>query len=77
MTPKEIYESALGLNAEEREALGELLLASLEPATEPGAEAFQSVLRRRAAEIDAGRVTPVDLGDDVADGLQRHVSSGD
>lgn len=61
MNQREIYDAALGLPDDEREALGEELLGAgdLDPAVR---EAWAVELRRRLSDIDAGKVQMIPAG---------------
>lgn len=55
-TSEQVLKSALALpEAERLELAGALLAASEEPVPEPRGEAWAAELRRRSAEIDAGK----------------------
>jgi putative addiction module component (TIGR02574 family) len=59
MTPllAELAEKAQALSPEDREALAEWLMQSLEPANEAVDAAWEAELKRRMAAIDAGEPT--------------------
>jgi putative addiction module component (TIGR02574 family) len=57
---KELFETALNLNDQERAELVNLLLASLDTETEDGVEAsWVEEISRRVAELDSGAVQTV------------------
>lgn len=56
--PNKLLEQALELPAEERAALADSLLRSLEPSTDPVIDpAWRAEVARRVAELDAGVAT--------------------
>ena len=56
--PNKLLEQALELPAEERAALVDSLLRSLEPSTDPGIDAaWRAEVARRVVELDAGAAT--------------------
>jgi len=59
-TAKELLEQALSLDESDRATLAALLIESLEGEPDEGLEAaWSEEVRRRAAELDAGRVAAI------------------
>jgi putative addiction module component (TIGR02574 family) len=60
MTRQQLYDSALKLSDQERAELAANLIDSLDPGLDiDAAEAWDSEIRRRVAELDSGSVTTV------------------
>ena len=61
---KEIFEQAMALNSDEREALAEQLLSSLANQSDSHyTDAWEKELERRVADIESGRVQGIPLED--------------
>jgi putative addiction module component (TIGR02574 family) len=59
-TPKQLYDSAMGLNEKQRAELIGMLLGSLEIGTDEGVEAaWLQEIERRVAELDSGTAESV------------------
>lgn len=55
-----VLRAALQLSDDERARLADILLETLEPATESGVdEAWTAEIERRSDEFDAGKVAPI------------------
>jgi putative addiction module component (TIGR02574 family) len=74
-TVTELFDAAIALPEADRAKLAELLAASLST-TSTLNPAWKSELARRAAEIDAGRVTPV-AWDEVRQQIRDQLASGE
>jgi len=60
MDPKRVFEDALQLPEQARAALAAELIATLDDASDPDAEAlWSSEIRRRLEEVDSGAVRPI------------------
>ena len=58
--PKELYESAMSLNDQDRAELVGMLLESLDIEQEPGVEAaWVEEIERRVTELDSGEVESI------------------
>jgi putative addiction module component (TIGR02574 family) len=76
ISAKELYEQALSLDEDERAALANLILQSLEPADPDAEQAWADEIERRVKELKSGSVKTIPW-DEVRSKLNARLESID